>query len=206
MKVNKFTIDRAKWLQGESNSLLHRKSDDKMCCLGFFSLACGIKKKNITNLSCPESALEEDRVKSSKYPEWVFDWTVDYLSKNEKRRNSDIINDLMTINDDTTELTLAEKEAQIKTIFAKQGVEVEFTGEFPAKYALKLEVIDKWDKSKEELTLWFSKEAPFSYYKDKSNRGLFASKESIRDNYKKLADNLKECGFILKRKIFVKLK
>lgn len=47
----KVTVDRQTWLHGEGseNSYLRRASDNKQCCLGFYSEACGIDAKFSTN-------------------------------------------------------------------------------------------------------------------------------------------------------------
>jgi hypothetical protein len=44
-------VDRKTWLRGESSkdSYLYRKSDGKMCCIGFVCLACGMDKKQIAD-------------------------------------------------------------------------------------------------------------------------------------------------------------
>ena len=45
----KLVIDRATWLRGEGHeqSYLLRECDGKMCCLGFFALACGLHPERI---------------------------------------------------------------------------------------------------------------------------------------------------------------
>lgn len=45
----KLTIDRSKWLRGEGSdeSYLLRESDGKMCCVGFFAIACGVSPDEI---------------------------------------------------------------------------------------------------------------------------------------------------------------
>ena len=53
----KFEIDRKRWLRGEGPSLsaLLRKSDGKMCCLGFKAKALGIADADITDKGHPRS-------------------------------------------------------------------------------------------------------------------------------------------------------
>ncbi len=64
MKLKKpevFTIDRSKWVHGGgkntlklgSTSLLNER--DRMCCLGFYSEACGVPRDNLMRLATPSS-------------------------------------------------------------------------------------------------------------------------------------------------------
>lgn len=50
-KATEFTVERSKWLRGEGHqeSALLRESDGKMCCMGFYALACGAKSEEIVN-------------------------------------------------------------------------------------------------------------------------------------------------------------
>ena len=48
MKVDKFTIDRGKWLTGRDvnnghDSLLYNEELGKKCCIGHYLTACGVK-------------------------------------------------------------------------------------------------------------------------------------------------------------------
>jgi len=49
-------IDRSKWLRGEGSqrSKLLREEDGKMCCLGFYALACGLTPEQIKGVSSPD--------------------------------------------------------------------------------------------------------------------------------------------------------
>jgi hypothetical protein len=51
----KLIIDRNLWLRGVGSSLskLLRSSDGKMCCLGFYGLACGLSSEDIRNQTIP---------------------------------------------------------------------------------------------------------------------------------------------------------
>ncbi|MDE2020468.1 MAG: hypothetical protein KGJ13_09055 [Patescibacteria group bacterium] len=47
-----FTVLRSRWLRGRGNShsYLYRHSDAKMCCVGFFARAGGLRAKEIDNM------------------------------------------------------------------------------------------------------------------------------------------------------------
>lgn len=104
----KLVIDRSKWLRGEGYSVsqLHRERDGKMCCLGFFGLACGIALERLTGCGDPQ-----DTNARGQWPEWLFD--------------SNAVGNLITANDEQR-FTQSEREARISAIFAKHGVAVEF--------------------------------------------------------------------------------
>lgn len=112
----KFTVKRSEWLRGEGNenSYLLRNEDNKMCCLGFYSLQCEIKKESISGTKCPRGlhndlgALEFD-----KYPEWMKDL------------HSQDLGFIMIINDQI-DLTDSEREPQLTEIFKRNGDEITF--------------------------------------------------------------------------------
>lgn len=52
MKATKFIIDRSKWARGgEAHTFLLNSSNRRMCCLGFYALACGVTKHDIQERS-----------------------------------------------------------------------------------------------------------------------------------------------------------
>lgn len=119
--MNNFTIKRSEWLRGNPNtaSLLDRYNNK--CCLGFFSLACGLTKNQIDRLTHPSQVIEENlELKPEVYPDWVLAKTF-----HNSIRNSSDINSLIKINDDT-EINDSEREEKIKEIFAKHNITVEF--------------------------------------------------------------------------------
>lgn len=106
------TIVRSKWLHNEpyTDSRLHRSSDGKMCCLGFYSLACGNTVEEISNLSDP---VEVD--------EWKGANTKEYIK---------VYGGLMATNDsanwDYEEITDEQREERIIELFKNLGVNVTF--------------------------------------------------------------------------------
>ena len=55
-KIKELVIDRSKWKRGSPNAHDTYLLDDdgKMCCLGFYALACGVDEESIRNKTEPE--------------------------------------------------------------------------------------------------------------------------------------------------------
>lgn len=140
-KIKKLVIEQNRWLRaGKGGGLVSDRDLDmldpinypkdksagssllsgttsRMCCLGFASCAAGIAKKNILNKACP-SSLDEASKKKLKQ---TFPWLLSHHGG-----DSGIASQLMSIND-SPEISLPNKRAQIKKIFADNGVDVVFT-------------------------------------------------------------------------------
>lgn len=109
--IKKFRINRKTWLRGTLNSCLLNE-DGKKCCLGFYSLARGLNKRDIVNKFEPSELTKDDN--SFMLPELCCD-----------AGDSKIASRLMCINDNSN-TTDKVKEKAIKNNFKKLGVEVEF--------------------------------------------------------------------------------
>jgi hypothetical protein len=111
----KLVIDRKRWLRGEGDrtSFLLRPSDGKMCCLGFFGLACGIPASLLDGVPAPQSVLR------SEWPAWLVTRSDIPGCANP----SSTCVKLMTLNDDDPD------ETHIARIFREHGVEVIFVDE-----------------------------------------------------------------------------
>lgn len=109
-KAKTFKISRRRWLRGEGqhNSYLRRSADNKMCCLGFYSLECGAEKSEITGRTMPKM------LEGLILPNWLAS----------KKKNS-IINKIATCNDDFR-MDDKGREAKLVKLFKRVGVEVEF--------------------------------------------------------------------------------
>lgn len=123
--VKKFVIERDRWLRGdEENSRLLRPSDGKMCCLGFYGLACGLSEERILDVGEPCEL-------SRAFPDWLVenvpnDWNARYPDEPELlTHNTGAASSLMSDND-STEIDDSERERRITETFAFHGVEVEF--------------------------------------------------------------------------------
>lgn len=55
----KFTIDRERWSRGgDPEPKLVRSTDGKMCCLGFFLLACGVSREELLDKDEPQEPFQ----------------------------------------------------------------------------------------------------------------------------------------------------
>lgn len=129
----KLEIDRAKWLRGELDSKLLRERDQKMCCLGFYSLACGLTKDNILEYCEPNQPFEN--AKNLRVPtdmKGLVETETEECELADGSFRTDtyysitgISQQLMRVNDDVN-LTDAQREARITQLFAEIAVEVSF--------------------------------------------------------------------------------
>lgn len=120
-KVVSFDIDREFWFRGNpvrpnkhSSSLLD-SDEGTLCCLGFYSLACGYKREEILNVSWP-SELPRNHPMQDKI-EWLINPEDDFGDMPEH-----IIGNI----NDNTKLSGEEREQAIKNSFANQGITVNF--------------------------------------------------------------------------------
>lgn len=120
------TIDRKLWLRGEGaeKSALLRKDDGKMCCLGFYGLACGIPTEDLADKKQPN---ELKGVPNTPYPEWLTHNYVGDLDKKQYSGVSTACCSLMRVND-ARSITDEAREAEITVLFAQHDVQVEFVG------------------------------------------------------------------------------
>lgn len=136
----KLIIDRLTWLrgEGEDQSYLYRATDKKMCCLGFYALACGLTIQDIDSQCTP---LEVLRTYHKMIADWLLKDTPNKYSFPTRKAASDSCTTLMTLNDFVIEddslpakdedaysevSSEVEREAKLIEEFAKHGVEVEF--------------------------------------------------------------------------------
>ena len=125
-KPKEFTIDRSKWVQGgyENNGELLGFSEllndeGNMCCLGFYSKACGV---------------HEDGLLGQYTPAELQDQQVPYMTVN--GCSSPFASDLMKLNDNSNnyrynEVHKRDKEKLIKEKFKLIDVKVKFVGQYP---------------------------------------------------------------------------
>lgn len=115
-RVTEFVIDRRHWYRGKGSneSCLLRVDDGQMCCLGFYSLACGLKREDIVD-ECMPNSLKDDLPGE-------MEWLIAEAGSGNPRHIEDII---AGINDDR-ELPDESREAHIAAHFLTQGIEVTF--------------------------------------------------------------------------------
>jgi hypothetical protein len=157
--MNTITIDRSRWLHGEGGraSSLQRATDGKRCCIGFVCLAFGAKEEDIIGKANP--------VRLDKPIHRLGPWVVDALDS--KDGNTALyaafaINDARIGRVPGTEPVLfgpsqeiaeyaakygdgpiasdADREARLVKLFASQGIELVFEGEYPTPPAPEGEV------------------------------------------------------------------
>lgn len=124
MSCKSFVVDRAKWGRGNETMLLNG-TDGKMCCLGFAALACGYSKDDILDRGRPEDLVVELKEKGVDSPNRWFDGLV-----KPHPRGFDLTGigaRIISANDDDR-ITDHEREAVLRGLFLKLGVEVKFEG------------------------------------------------------------------------------
>jgi hypothetical protein len=113
--------------EGFEDSYLLRPQDGKMCCLGFFGLACGLPPERITNVGTPEN-IPRDRPYQTPVQVWsAFQKVGEGLFRDcdPGYTLSHTCKELMKTNDEV-DLTPQEREEEISRLFAAIGVEVSF--------------------------------------------------------------------------------
>lgn len=113
----KLVIDRSRWLRGEgsSRSRLLRSSDGKMCCVGFFALACGLTPADILDRSTPFAQPSSGSA--------VLDEK--FIDPDNPLRHVNEVSSLYATND-SMHITDASREHGIRGSFRRLGVEVTF--------------------------------------------------------------------------------
>lgn len=128
-------IDRARWLTGryDRNSsvgptyLLNSKG--MMCCLGFaLNQVCGVPKKDLRSKPMPRHLIVERNLEPFAWTS-KRDWEQQYA-----RCDSTLTWDASSINDDDS-FTDAEREEKLIKLFAKEDIELSFTGRYPSRSA-----------------------------------------------------------------------
>ena len=113
-KPESFAIKRSQWFRGKGGgaSVLLRRQDGKMCCLGFYGIACGIPVERLTGIPSPCRLANEVGI---RMPDMVAD----------TGHNSMLAASLIDTND--SEILLEhEREAKIAAGFKEIGVTVTF--------------------------------------------------------------------------------
>ena len=123
------TVSRKWWLRGKvtaaGGSYLLRKTDGKMCCLGFMELdAFGLEPMDILGLTSPEAVYREHYGYDTSLSQLCLldddgDGDDNILS------NTDWIHRAMAINDDT-DMDDDKRERLLKTLFEDNGYNLIF--------------------------------------------------------------------------------
>ncbi len=124
-KVVGFDISRKFWGTGDEGGSLLDASNGKMCCLGFYSLACGAPKRGILDASYLTSI--EDTIPTTQRE------TTKWLNKRVNMKIGGQTTEsfegiLAHVNDCETGMykSRSRKEARIKSVFKQNGITVNF--------------------------------------------------------------------------------
>lgn len=119
-------INRSMWLRGTGShsSFLVRYSDEKMCCLGFLGIACGIDKAEMVGRTSPSDI---SRDICHKWPEGslVPHQSGSYVVTKGGLSNSKIIRDAIEHNDDQS-IDETSREILLKKDLLELGIQLEF--------------------------------------------------------------------------------
>lgn len=138
--MQKLIIDRARWRTGGHETLGDSvitgigqtrllNKEGYMCCLGFACEQSGVPKDALLNKASPSCISEESEEFTHGYDKALLNSKL--LSQNVEGffRNSDLSDSAMNINDSIS-LTIEKREFEIKELFSKNGIEVEFINEY----------------------------------------------------------------------------
>ena len=116
-KLKELAIDRSKWKRGSPNSHDTYLLDDdgKMCCLGFYALACGADEESIRNKTEPEFLEFE-------IPGLSYD-----AEETGLRYNTEFTQRAIPIND-TQSMSEGQRESALILLFKEYGTDLTFEG------------------------------------------------------------------------------
>jgi hypothetical protein len=123
-----FRVNRGNWVMGEFDKqlgkarMLNRRGN--MCCLGFYSYACGVGAEHLRDRADPDEVVHGSQRKVFPFEE------LPYLTKDGTAHGTQLSFDAVTINDDE-KLTLRGREEKLTKLFDKHGIGIEFVGKYP---------------------------------------------------------------------------
>jgi hypothetical protein len=122
--LKELVIDRKRWDRTTDKQLsgerLLNPDNNKMCCLGFLSRACGVPKKLILDITMPENVtFESDNAGEPIYPK-------NFNKKTFEKFVVDHVSHQLSEVNDSSDFTPKEKETKIKKLFRKAGITVKF--------------------------------------------------------------------------------
>lgn len=124
-RITELVIDRKEWYRGHTgkdSKLL--TGDGRKCCLGFLSLACGLKNEDIRNTTMPAAI-------SIKLPEsmgfLIEDGRNSRFSGDASRINDTLVGDVLGAIFNPLKLLSEEHREQLLTeLFAAEGIALTF--------------------------------------------------------------------------------
>lgn len=127
--VKEFTIVRSKWARGwdtgGGSTLLYNPTTERMCCLGFYGVACGAvatseaESVGIWNQGAPHGS-------QSFWPRWLFEPT--YEVKDGTLSISRELTEYYRLTEANDSLDISEEERERRVVegFARHGIKVNF--------------------------------------------------------------------------------
>lgn len=103
-------IDRAKWMRGETGTLL--ADDGRQCCIGIYLSACGVRDKALKGNATPMELRHDVPSEAA----WLLDGSVDST-----------VTELL-VSDNDRRCAESTREESIASLFAAQGIDVSFVG------------------------------------------------------------------------------
>ena len=138
-KPKEFTINRSKWVQGGGrdnisilgfSELLNKKGN--MCCLGFYSEACGVPRKELKGRHSPANVTTRNN--NIQIPYMAKKGIKLHKSKMFCFNDTSFAEELMRLNDNSTatveNIRKRDKEKVLKEKFSLIGVKVKFVGQY----------------------------------------------------------------------------
>lgn len=128
-KVTKFTIDRRKWARGNHPKIQLLGGDGKMCCLGFYALACGLSAEFIKGVG-EYRDIDDEALATGRLPEELVRSEVEGDEDSEEGVETywtqTKTHDALMETNDSDSMDEGERESKIADLFASIGVTVEF--------------------------------------------------------------------------------
>jgi len=118
----KLKISRKHWLRGnDPRGVLFDSTSRKMCCLGFYGRAQGLRIGDIINLETPAFVVQDaSDKKTAEKAEKAFSKLL-----TPEGQDTELCTQLVSVNDNA-HLTEDERESKIHELFSKIGVDVMF--------------------------------------------------------------------------------
>jgi len=138
----KYTIDRSKWVCGNSGATFDEHDQwafpelgepnmqnlkGKRCCLGIICGIEGVPEKVLKGCYEPSDVADYDEARA-KMPDWMYYSNCEEADGDDYYYNSDVVNNMMEVNDDY-QMDQTARESRLIELAATVGVELEFVGE-----------------------------------------------------------------------------
>lgn len=130
--VKSFTVHRPTWLRGQDPDNLTSAlyTYGKRCCLGFLGAACGYSDTDLDEVPGPSDTVAD--IEKNLWPEVLLKPNEKWSEENDDWTSavvdSKLCKDMMNVNDDKN-ISDAEREVKLTTLFRRARITVTFTDE-----------------------------------------------------------------------------